>query len=361
MGEQMSKKSITILKRLKECVEKGSLTAEDYPVEDVSELIYAEHKAWIEDLAKYFYQYEAIYSNGIRIAASERDIKRLVRLTEALAADLTAIPEKEGFFSQEKLRRLEEENYQSMLCQFQAYAKKSYDKFSFQREPLKLAFQGKGVIYTVITGGYDILSKPEYIDSEFDYVCFTDDPSLTSDLWDIRYVENKEGLDMARLSRKYKILCHKFLEEYDYSIYIDGKLQIIGDMKKYLELYSRGKAMLCFPHFVRDCAYEEAKVCAALGKDAPEVIRNQMGGYAKEGYPSKHGLTDCACMVRGHRDKVLQQVMECWWEEVKSKSRRDQLSFGYACWKNRFSYDLSDLYTYKNDFLRKSRAWEASY
>lgn len=357
----MSKKSITILKRLKECVEKGSLTAENYPVEDVSELIHAEHKAWIVDLAKYLYQYEAVYSKGIRIAADEKDIKRLVRLTKELAVDLTAISGKEEFFGQKQLRRLEEENYQSMIRRFQSYAKKSYKKFSFQREPLKLAFRGKGVIYTVITGGYDILSEPEYIDNEFDYVCFTDDSSLTSDLWDIRYVENEKGMDTARLSRKYKILCHKFLEEYDYSIYIDGKVQIIGDMKKYLELYSRGRAMLCFPHFVRDCAYEEAKVCAALGKDASEVIRNQMEGYAKEGYPARHGLTDCACMVREHRDKALQQVMECWWEEVRNKSRRDQLSFGYACWKNGFCYDLSDLYTYKNDFLRKSRAWEALY
>ena len=354
----MSKKSIMILQRLKECMEKGSLTAEKYPAEDVCELVCAEHKAWIMDLAKYMARYEAVCSKGIRTAAREGDINWLVRLTDELIENLAELSENKKLFNLEQFRRLEEEINQPRLLQFQEYAKKSYDRFSFHREPAKLAFHGKGVIYTVIIGGYDILFNPEYIDSEFDYVCFTDDFSLTSDLWDIRYVENEEGMDTARLSRKYKILCHKFLEEYDYSIYIDGKVQIIGDMKKYMELYSRGRAMLCFPHFIRDCAYEEAKACEALGKDTPEVIRNQMEGYVKEGYPAGYGLTDCACMVRGHRNKALQQVMECWWEEVRNKSRRDQLSFGYACWKNGFYYDLSDLYTYKNDFLRKSRDWE---
>jgi hypothetical protein len=37
------------------------------------------------------------------------------------------------------------------------------------------------VVYTCITGDYDTLIEPRYVTEGFDYVCFTDNPSLTSD------------------------------------------------------------------------------------------------------------------------------------------------------------------------------------
>lgn len=357
----MSQRSVRVLKGLKDCIVRGALPVERFPVKDVAELIYAEHKSWVDDIARSLNAYETIYNKSISMAVCEKDTDSLFKLIEELISDLVGMSDRTTFLDRERLKELEEKLDWPIIQQYKEYAQKAYEKYSFYTKPLELAFQGKGVIYTVVTGGYDVLCDPEYIDREYDYVCFTDDSNLTSDIWSIRYIENAEKLDQARLSRKYKILCHEFLGEYDYSIYVDGKVQIIGDLRKYVKAYSRGSAMLCFPHFVRECAYEEAKVCAAIGKDAPDVIRKQMEGYVKEGYPVNNGLIDGACLVRKHNDGVLQKVMTCWWDEVKNKSRRDQLSIGYACWKNNFHYDLSDLYTYRNEFLRKSREWEKPY
>ncbi len=354
-------RSVEILKNLKDRVGKGTLPPGQFPVKDVAELIYAEHKGWLDGLAQQISEYESIYEKGIGMASSKGEKEMLVRMIGELADDLETIDGNGVFLDRERLKRVEEDTEWPMVREFQKYAKKAYETYPFHDRSSENAFLGKGVIYTVVIGGYDALCAPEYRDEGFDYICFTDDRSLTSDVWTMRYVENEEGLDPARLSRKYKILCHEFLEEYDFSIYIDGKVQIIGDLWKYMETYSRGSSMLCFPHFVRECAYEEARVCASIGKDDPEIIRRQMEGYAREGYPERNGLTDCACMIRQHYDTVLQRVMECWWREVKNKSRRDQLSFGYACWKNGFHYDLCDLYTYKNEYLRKNRSWEKPY
>lgn len=33
----------------------------------------------------------------------------------------------------------------------------------------------KIAIYTVLTGGYDKLQQPKVIDSDFDYICFSND------------------------------------------------------------------------------------------------------------------------------------------------------------------------------------------
>ena len=61
------------------------------------------------------------------------------------------------------------------------------------------------VIYTAIIGDYDTLKEPEYIDENCDYICFTDNWELTSDIWQIRLVENT-SLDSTRLQRMYKVL-----------------------------------------------------------------------------------------------------------------------------------------------------------
>lgn len=357
----MSQKSVNILKSLKESVEKERLTIEKFPIEDVIALVCAEHRMWLTDLEQIRGIYETVYHKCMNEVICGRNTAELISLMEELINDLETIPKQEMFASEEKLRMLDEKVIQSIICRYKEYARKAYEEYLFYPQQEKSVFQGKGVIYTVITGDYDELCPPQYIDDEYDYICFTDNRNLTSDVWSVRYVENIENMDRARLSRKYKIMCHKFLEEYDYSIYVDGKIQIIGDLRKYIETYCRGSSMLCFPHFVRSCAYEEAKVCIEAGKDTPEVIKKQMEGYEKEGYPVNNGLIDGACLVRQHHSVILQKVMECWWNEVKNKSRRDQLSIGYACWKNNFHYDLSDLYTYQNEYLRKSRNWEGSY
>ena len=65
--------------------------------------------------------------------------------------------------------------------------------------------------------------------------------------------------------------------------------------------------MLCFPHFVRDCAYEEAIACIQYKKDNAQLILDQMQQYGDEGYPPRNGMIDSACLVRSHRSEELQK------------------------------------------------------
>lgn len=64
----------------------------------------------------------------------------------------------------------------------------------------------------------------------------------------------------------------------------------------------------------------------------------------------KNGLVDTGFMVRELHDERVKKVMETWWSKVLNGSRRDQLSFNYACWKNDFIYDTSDLFIYENQY-----------
>ncbi len=345
----MNDRSIEILKNLKKHLEMGTLKVEEFPTEDVLDMVQAEYDQWMAEKNEQLNEYMKIYRLWVQMAANASQRFELAKLLGELLDDLEKSPI-------DAIERMAEKIWKITLEQeLIDYAKKAYSSYPFQSSLGTVAFEGKGVIYMVITGNYDALREPDYIDPAFDYICFTDSRELHSDVWDIRYIENPEGLDLVRLARKHKILCHQYLKGYDYSIYVDGKMQIIGSLKDYIRKYSKGSPMLCFPHCQRKCAYDEADICARIGKDAAEIIYRQMERYKKEGYPEHNGLIDSACLVRRHDDEQLQKVMECWWEEVSGGSRRDQLSIGYACWKNDFHYDLCDLFAEKNEYIHKRR------
>ncbi len=205
------------------------------------------------------------------------------------------------------------------------------------------------VIYTVIVGNYDTLKTPEFIDENCDYVCFTDNKKLSSEIWQIRLVENDE-LDNTRFQRMYKVLPHKFLPEYEYSIYIDGNVRIVGSFREFVRQQWKGACLMGLKHPSRNNIYDEATVCINFKKDSSEIIKRQIERYTSEGYKADNGLIVSNIIFRKHNDNELIKVMEDWWKEIKENSRRDQLSFNYVCWKNHFAYDISDLKCYKSDY-----------
>lgn len=87
----------------------------------------------------------------------------------------------------------------------------------------------KKVVYTCISGQYDILTDPVFINKEFDYVCFTDQP-FYSEVWQIRPIpEELNSLSQVKKQRIVKICPHRYLPEYDLSIWVDGNIIIKGD------------------------------------------------------------------------------------------------------------------------------------
>jgi hypothetical protein len=196
------------------------------------------------------------------------------------------------------------------------------------------------VVYTAITGGYDTLMNPSVHDAErFDYVCFMDKPGrfyhlLDPTVWRVVTIP-EDGLDPTRRARRHKCLAHRYFPEYEWSIYVDGNVDIIGDVGELLARYPESR-MLCFRHPTRDCAYAEAEAIAKIGKEDPGTMRRQMETYRSEGFPEGYGLIETNVLIRRHNDPLVVRLMEAWWHEIQSHSRRDQLSLGYLLWKHDF-------------------------
>ena len=201
----------------------------------------------------------------------------------------------------------------------------------------------KKAIYTTIIGKYDILEEPNFIPEGYDFICFTDQKiHKPNSIWKIKQVLPLYK-DNTRTARKYKILPHRFLPEYDISIWTDGNELVVGDINKLQEKYLKDKNMAIYNHMScwdkRDCIYEEAKAIFNLGnqnnnwKDDPSIITKQMERYVNEQYPLNNGLIVSGVMFRKHNKKDVINCMETWWTELKYGSKRDQLSFNYASWK----------------------------
>ena len=217
------------------------------------------------------------------------------------------------------------------------------------------------ITYTSVFGGYDDV-KPLSLPQGWDFKLFSEKNSLSL------------YKDSNRNAKKYKLLPHRYLSEYEYSLWVDGNFTVVGNIDILVEKYLKDSNIAFFNHQntaldPRNCIYEEAEFILAAGernyalkpsrgilayKDNPNTIRTQMEKYQKEGYPANNGLIKGGIILRRHNEKDVIDAMESWWEEVKYNSKRDQLSFNYIAWLHnlKFNYIEGDLRN--NEFFTHS-------
>jgi hypothetical protein len=164
-----------------------------------------------------------------------------------------------------------------------------------------------------------------------------DQPQL-SRFWHVKPL-HREFDDPCRNAKIHKILPHLYFPKAKYSLWIDGSIQIKfqGSLEELAEIYLQERDIAVFPHRTRSCAYDEAESCIKQAKDDPAVIYRQMMHYKYDNYPFSQGLAECSVILRRHTEKV-RLFNEVWWNEIKTHSRRDQLSFNYVLWKLSLRY-----------------------
>ena len=198
------------------------------------------------------------------------------------------------------------------------------------------------ILYTSIFGGYDDVVKSK-LPSGWDWKCFSEENSLSL------YTDN------TRNAKKFKVLPHRYLKEYEYSIFIDGNMYVVGNVDELIEKYLSDSNVAFFDHSQnqmdpRNCIYDEYNAIIHLGnndpnknyKDDPNIMNEQINRYYKEGYPAHNGLITGMVILRRHNEKDCIKVMEDWWTEIKYGSKRDQLSFNYVAWKNKLKFSYMD-------------------
>ena len=123
---------------------------------------------------------------------------------------------------------------------------------------------------------------------------------------------------------------------YNYSIWVDGNLQIVADISGFPTLL-KNNFIAIHHHPYRNCSYLEAYDVIGCAKADVHLLKKQMRYYEEKGFPHDFGLFETNVLVRKHNLSQCIQIMEDWWQEIQAFTKRDQMSFTYVLWKNGFT------------------------
>jgi O-antigen biosynthesis protein len=181
------------------------------------------------------------------------------------------------------------------------------------------------VVFTAIAGGYDKLAPPAVRPPNCDFVVFSDQP-MEIEGWQVQPF-NYLNRDSTRTARFVKTHPHVYFPEYDYAIWIDANIGILGDIREFIAPLTADNAFIgIFEHPLRDCIYAEARECIKRRKDEESIITRHVDRYRSENFPEHAGLWETNVVVVRPNHPGCVALMSAWWSEIESGSRRDQLS-----------------------------------
>lgn len=182
-------------------------------------------------------------------------------------------------------------------------------------------------VYTAVIGGYEELhEQPAAADSQVPFVCFTDDPGLRSETWDVRLVTPTLVLDPVRSARVLKLTGHHDLAAYDETLWIDARVVLRADPDTILDDWLDGADLAMPRHSYRSDVVAEFDAVLQLGYDDSSRLYEQLTHYATLAPELLEEPVPWTGMLARRHGTAVARAMEEWLLHVLRYSRRDQLS-----------------------------------
>ncbi|KAK7246505.1 hypothetical protein RIF29_41374 [Crotalaria pallida] len=227
--------------------------------------------------------------------------------------------------------------------------------FDLDEEDLDAMEQCRGIVVaSAIFGNFDEINEPSNIsDYSRKTVCFlmfvdeiTEEYLRSSGkmgitrkigLWRIVTARNIPYTDARRTGKIPKLLLHRMAPNARYSIWLDGKLELVVDPYQILErfLWRNNATFAISKHYKRFDVFTEAEANKAAGKYANASIDFQIEFYKNEGMtPYSEAklpriisdVPEGCVIVREH--VPISNLFTClWYNEVDRFTSRDQISF----------------------------------
>lgn len=247
--------------------------------------------------------------------------------------------------------------------------KKTWNKLGFKDNPFKdnkythRSFNGfyqldkskkkVKICYTAITGKYDNLKEPSVISNGWQYICFTDNTNIKSNVWEICPIpKDLNKFTNVKKQRLIKICPNKYLPQYDECIWVDGNITIQCDLNKFVRDNCNGD--FCVPkHPQRNCIYEECDAVESYKKDTHEHIEIIRRKLKNEGFPKNLGLAETGLLYRRNTEVVNNINNEWGLQMINNQTHRDQLTFNYVLWKLK-----QDIFYLPSDIVRSGKLFK---
>ncbi|KAJ6935522.1 hypothetical protein NC652_010515 [Populus alba x Populus x berolinensis] len=209
------------------------------------------------------------------------------------------------------------------------------------------------VVASAIFGAFDDIQQPhnisEYSKNTVCFFMFVDeeteaylknnsglDDSRKIGLWRIVVVHNLPYADGRRNGKVPKLLSHRMFPNARFSLWIDGKLELLVDPYQILErhLWRKNATFAISRHYRRFDVFMEAEANKAAGKYENASIDFQVEFYKKEGLtpyseaklPITSDVPEGCVVIREH--VPISNLFTClWFNEVDRFTSRDQISF----------------------------------
>lgn len=216
----------------------------------------------------------------------------------------------------------------------------AYFLISKWTEEIQKESGNRKVVYTVITGRYDVPSRMTTVlaGDDVDRILVTDDSQLTADGWHVLAI--KVTGDPQQMSRDLKMRPHLHFPTYEKSLYIDANVRVISPLTDYfrkvirggpqLVVYSFSRTLMGEAYWVED--YTQRKHWNIARQDAHEQVQKQVMRYLTkfpqlaDPYP---GVFYGKVILRLH-DERTKRFGDLWFNEFQAGIHRDQLSFQYC-------------------------------
>jgi hypothetical protein len=183
-------------------------------------------------------------------------------------------------------------------------------------------------VYRALIGGYEHLREEEVAhDSELPFICFTDDPGLTSETWEIVLVEPRLPRDLTRSARALKIIGHPALADYDETLWVDNTVALTRAPDDLFDDWLSDADVAAPLHSYRTSVLAEAEAVIEGGLDDYARVYEQLAHQLMDDGDVLEENPHWTGMLARRRTPVTDAAMQTWWEQVLRHSRRDQLSF----------------------------------
>jgi hypothetical protein len=186
-------------------------------------------------------------------------------------------------------------------------------------------------VYTALMNGYEeLLPQPLAKESGLDFICFTDDPTLTSDHWEMALVEPALRGDGIRSARALKIEGHPRLAGYDETLWIDNRVELHAEPSELLDDWLAERDVAVPRHSYRADVLTEFQVVLVSGLDEAARLYEQLVHYTAHDRELLSQAVPWTGILARRRTPAVDAAMARWMRHVLRYSRRDQLSFVQA-------------------------------
>ncbi|AWB88628.1 glycosyltransferase domain-containing protein [Salinibacterium hongtaonis] len=187
------------------------------------------------------------------------------------------------------------------------------------------------VLYTALMGQYEKLNEqPLAHSSTVDFVCFTDDPELTSETWKIRLVEPRFPMDSIRSARYFKTRGYTLFADYDESLWIDNSVRLRVTPEVILDSWLVDADIAIPRHSFRKTVIGEFDTVATDGYDDPARVYEQLIHYSSIRPNTLQELPYWTALVARRHTAEVDAAMSLWHDHILRYSRRDQLSINFV-------------------------------